>query len=104
VNAAVYEGPDAPHTDAQHPDPQRAGTQHPDKRNRPARKQAGTQQTNAVQDAAGKRRPSRAEARQADEMQHIARGSELARKADYAQAEQEYRAALQIDPDEPSCT
>ena len=99
VNAAVYEGPDAPHTDAQHPDPQQAGTQHPDTQ-QAGTQQAGTQQTNAVQDAARQEAAKQAEARQADEMQHIARGSELARKADYAQAEQEYRAALQIDPDD----
>ena len=39
-----------------------------------------------------------AAARQADIRQHIARGAVLARKADYALAEQEYREALQLDP------
>jgi Flp pilus assembly protein TadD len=39
-----------------------------------------------------------AAARQTDVRQHIARGAELAKKADYALAEQEYRAALQLDP------
>jgi Flp pilus assembly protein TadD len=38
------------------------------------------------------------QARQADERQHMARGGELARNGQYAQAEQEYRAALQLDP------
>jgi Flp pilus assembly protein TadD len=39
-----------------------------------------------------------AAARQSDVRQHIARGAQLAKRADYALAEQEYRAALQLDP------
>jgi tetratricopeptide (TPR) repeat protein len=39
-----------------------------------------------------------AAARQADTRQHIARGAVLAKRADYALAEQEYREALQLDP------
>lgn len=39
-----------------------------------------------------------AAARQSDIRQHIARGAVLAKNADYALAEQEYRKALQLDP------
>jgi tetratricopeptide (TPR) repeat protein len=38
-----------------------------------------------------------AQARQADVRQHMARGAELAKRAQYAEAEQEYRAALLLD-------
>ena len=38
-----------------------------------------------------------AQARQAEIRQHVARGAELARKGQYAEAEQEYRAALLLD-------
>ena len=38
-----------------------------------------------------------AEARQAEARQHVARGAELAKKGEYAEAEQEYRAALLLD-------
>ncbi len=38
-----------------------------------------------------------AQARQAEVRQHAARGAELAKKAEYAEAEQEYRAALLLD-------
>jgi Flp pilus assembly protein TadD len=38
-----------------------------------------------------------AQARQAEVRQHVARGAELAKKGQYAQAEQEYRAALLLD-------
>jgi len=38
------------------------------------------------------------QARQTEVRQHVARGAELARKGQYAQAEQEYRAALLFDP------
>ena len=37
------------------------------------------------------------ETRQAGVKQHVARGAELAKKGQYAEAEQEYRAALQLD-------
>ncbi len=39
-----------------------------------------------------------AQARQAEVRQHVARGAELAKKGQYAKAEQEYRAALLFDP------
>jgi tetratricopeptide (TPR) repeat protein len=39
-----------------------------------------------------------AQARQAQVQQHLARGLELARQRQFAQAEQEYRAALELDP------
>jgi len=39
-----------------------------------------------------------ATAHEADVREHLARGAELARKAQYADAEQEYRAALLLDP------
>ncbi len=39
-----------------------------------------------------------AQARQAEVLQHAARGAELAEKGHYAEAEQEFRAALQLDP------
>src|SRR5208282_830517 len=39
-----------------------------------------------------------AQARQAEVRQHVARGAELAKKGQYAEAEQEYRAALLFDP------
>jgi hypothetical protein len=39
-----------------------------------------------------------AQARQAEVRQHVARGAELEQKGQYAQAEQEYRAALLFDP------
>ena len=38
-----------------------------------------------------------AQARQAEVRQHVARGAELAQKGQYAEAEQEYRAALLLD-------
>jgi len=38
-----------------------------------------------------------AQARQAEVQQHVAHGAELAKKAQYAEAEQEYRAALLLD-------
>ena len=38
-----------------------------------------------------------AQARQAEVRQHVARGAELAKKGQYAEAEQEYRAALLLD-------
>jgi len=42
-----------------------------------------------------------AEARQAEVRQHVARGAELKQKGQYAEAEQEYRAALLFDPHNP---
>jgi len=39
-----------------------------------------------------------AQARQAEVRRHVARGAELKRKNQYAEAEQEYRAALLLDP------
>ena len=39
-----------------------------------------------------------AQARQAEVRQHVARGAELEKKGQYAEAEQEYRAALLLDP------
>ena len=39
-----------------------------------------------------------AQARQAEVQQHVARGAELAKKGQYAEAEHEYRAALLLDP------
>jgi len=42
-----------------------------------------------------------AEARQAEVRQHMARGAELEQKGQYAQAEQEFRAALLSDPRSP---
>jgi tetratricopeptide (TPR) repeat protein len=42
-----------------------------------------------------------AQARQAEVRQHVARGAALAKKGQYAEAEQEYRAALLFDPHNP---
>jgi len=92
-NAAIDPGPDAQQNVAQQTGTQQTGVQ------QTVTQQPGTQQTLAQQTEARQEAARQKEAKQADEMQHIARGSELARKADYALAEQEYRAALQIDPD-----
>ncbi len=99
VNASVDPGPEVQPTVTPQPGTQPTGVQptggQPTVAPQTVGQPAVAQQTEARQEAARQK-----EAQQADEMQHIARGSELARKADYAQAEQEYRAALQIDPDD----